>query len=176
MITISVTGPESSGKTWLANRLQQEFKAAIVPEYARTYLRSRKPLQYTLQDVVNMAQGQMGRYQQIYTATPSVLIADTDMVVMSIWAREKFGLVPKEIGSYLSQEKFDITLLCKPDIAWEEDELRENEHDRDRLFDLYKGQLEGLNREFVVIEGQGEFRLKNAKIALKEKGYLFENK
>ena len=43
----------------------------------------------------------------------------------------------------LKEQKIDHYFLCKPDIPWEPDPLRENPEDRERLFKLYeRGLLE----------------------------------
>ena len=39
---ISITGPESTGKSWLAEQLAGYYQDAWVPEYAREYLAGYK--------------------------------------------------------------------------------------------------------------------------------------
>jgi nicotinamide riboside kinase len=57
MMRISVTGPESTGKSWLAQHLAGHYKTLWVPEYARKYLESiNRP--YTYNDILVIAQKQ----------------------------------------------------------------------------------------------------------------------
>ena len=53
-----------------------------------------------------------------------------------------------------------IYVLCKPDIPWEEDPLRENEDDRDKLFVRYEQLLQNLGLKYWVLQGSLEERKK----------------
>ena len=46
-----------------------------------------------------------------------------------------------------------LYLLCKPDIEWEKDNLRENPKNRKGIFEIYKKELKNLNHDFFIIEG-----------------------
>jgi len=53
--------------------------------------------------------------------------------------------------------------LCKPDIPWEPDPLRENGGEvREKLYEIYKAELVQRNLPFVEIRGEGGERLQNA--------------
>jgi nicotinamide riboside kinase len=45
----------------------------------------------------------------------------------------------------LKKQKFNHYFLCKPDIPWEEDPLRENSENRDELFEIYLQELKKQN-------------------------------
>jgi hypothetical protein len=53
-------------------------------------------------------------------------------------------------------------MLCEPDIPWEYDPLRENEHDRYRLYDQYKNILELDQRIVIKVNGLDELRFEDA--------------
>lgn len=57
-IKIAVVGPESTGKSTMAQFLAKEFKTVCVPEYSRYYCQGLNN-KYTLQDEVNMFYGQV---------------------------------------------------------------------------------------------------------------------
>jgi nicotinamide riboside kinase len=57
-------------------------------------------------------------------------------------------------------------LLCSPDIPWEPDPLRENPHDRDRLFQVYLAMLEKLRKPYAIIAVGRRKRLKDAMRAI----------
>ena len=59
--------------------------------------------------------------------------------------------------------------LCKGDLSWIQDGQRENQNERDILFELYKNELNQLQFPYYIIEGQNRFE--NAKFKLKEFGY-----
>ena len=53
-------------------------------------------------------------------------------------------------------------LLCRPDIPWEPDPLRENPHDRDRLFAVWEREMQALGLPYTIIEGTEEERMRAA--------------
>ena len=58
MLKIVITGPESSGKTTLAQALAAHYRVPWVAEYARDYL-ERLTQPYQEKDLLAIAQGQM---------------------------------------------------------------------------------------------------------------------
>jgi NadR type nicotinamide-nucleotide adenylyltransferase len=156
---IAVTGPESSGKTTLSLHLAEILNAAWAHEFARTYLTDLKR-PYQAEDLVDIAKGQIAAWQE--AANEPVLICDTEMLVMKVWSEFKFGTVDPFILQQLEQQRFDLYLLCKPDIPWEEDPLREHPEKRNELFEIYHTQLKEMNVTFVVLEGDMDQRLGKA--------------
>jgi NadR type nicotinamide-nucleotide adenylyltransferase len=146
---IALLGPESSGKTWLVEQLSATLEATAVYEYARDYL-AELNADYSAQDLIRIAQVQFERNRD---AEGKLVICDTEMVTMYIWCDEKLGFVPDEITSLLSQQAFDLYILCRPDIPWVHDPMRENEHDRDRLFEVYQKVLAVRGIGPLIFEG-----------------------
>jgi nicotinamide riboside kinase len=151
---IVFTGPESSGKTTCAERMATENQLPLVEEYARKYLNEHGP-EYTLADIKKMADHQIADEVRA-CKNGSLIICDTDVVTLEIWALEKFG-VSLGIKDELIHKKH--YLLCYPDVPWEPDPLRENPLDRERLFDLYYSFLQSLPVTFVVLEEKDRMNL-----------------
>jgi nicotinamide riboside kinase len=87
-------------------------------------------------------------------------LLDTDLLTLKIWSQEKYGLVSKLITNEL--ELFDknrFYFLCKPDIPWEQDPMREHPQDRDRLFEEHTELLQKMNLDFMVVSGSLESRI-----------------
>ncbi len=84
------------------------------------------------------------------------------MINIRIWSEEKFGNCDARIVELSETRHYDHWLLCRPDLPWEADPLRENPHDRDRLFDVHEAMLRSLKKPFGIIEGVGERRLTRA--------------
>ena len=156
---IAITGPESSGKTTLTEKLAIKYNASSVPEFARNYLLDRNGI-YNQQDLDTIAIGQVNSLEAIQT---NFLICDTEMTVIKIWSEFKYKLCSETILNLYKQQKFDHYFLCYPDIPWEEDPLRENPNDREMLFDIYLNELKKNNLPFTVISGNLETRLKTCK-------------
>jgi NadR type nicotinamide-nucleotide adenylyltransferase len=162
MKKIIITGPEASGKSTLAAALADSFDTYFVPEFARSFL-SALDRPYEEKDLLTIAQGQLELELEYARKSQDLLICDTSMLVMKIWSDYRFGNTHPWILDCLQENDQALYLLCRPDIPWEPDPLRENPHDRDQLFDLYHQELTALRNPFVIIEGLShESRLKQA--------------
>lgn len=158
MIRIAVTGPESCGKTTLAEALAKHFSAPFIPEFAREYLLSlSRP--YNQDDLDQITEGHL---KSISATTAPLQIVDTDFVVMKVWSKYKYGNCSEFIHEQVKTNYFDLHLLCSPDIPWEEDELREHPEEREKLFEIYVDQLTRLEKPFVIIKGTEKDRLQQA--------------
>lgn len=158
---IAITGPESTGKTQLAEELAKYFDANWVPEHAREYL-SGNTVSYSINDILSIAKGQLKREEKMAQSSSNLLFCDTDLTVTKIWAQLVFKTCPQWIEQKFLEHNYDLYLLCYPDIDWEPDRLRENPNDRLKLFDLYQKELESAQFNYRIVDGRGEERLKNA--------------
>ena len=158
MIRIAITGPESSGKTSLAEQLAKHFSADLITEFARTYLEAQDG-KYTKSDLPIIASGHLSN---IIKSQNSIQIIDTDFIGMKIWSDYRFQNTEESIIELIHQNTFDAHILCTPDIPWEEDPLRENQHDRDVLFELFQQELQAFNKEYIVVAGSHDNRFKES--------------
>ena len=165
MIKILITGPESSGKSTLTTQLSAYFKAPMVPEYARLYLKDMPT--YQEYDLVQIALGQKKMEDDEVKNNPSILFCDTGMEVIEIWSQEKFGRIDSQITHLAQHANYDLVLLCKPNIEWQPDPLRENPTDRDRLFELYVDYLAVTNFQVSVIDESLNSRVSQAITVIK---------
>lgn len=156
-ITICVSGPESAGKSTLAHILAVFFNWPVVTEYARQFLSSGEMVR-TAYDLVRLAHHQIEAENLARRSLSNSIICDTDMLVLKIWCLEKFNHVPSALSAMCKHHRYDLTLLCKPDMPWQPDPFRENPMDRDRLFDRYIAEARNLKLNYKIIEGQGEQR------------------
>ncbi len=166
---ICITGPESSGKSALAASFMHQFHTQVISEYAREYL-TQLNREYVQSDLELIAQTQLN---QLKASHSKITISDTGVEVVKIWNDEKFHQ-SKVIDSLLIEQLavVDFYWLCKPDIPWEPDFLRENPDDRMRLFQLYKALLTELNVPFIIIEGSPTERISLALADIEHKKTL----
>ena len=162
MLRIAVTGPESSGKTTLCTALAEHYKVSYIPEYARTYLEQTQG-QYQYSDLDVIAQSQL---KSLLSFKGQIAICDTDFSVLEIWSNYKYNKVSKDIKELVTKDYFDLHVLCAPDMSWEFDPLRENPNSRAELFELYKTNLNKYNKNFIVVNGPHENRLKKTTQAI----------
>ena len=164
---IVLTGPESSGKTTLALDLARRLVGGYVPEVAREYL-SALGGPYNEQDLIAVARMQLERENAVAATLPAdgLLFCDTDLITIRIWSEEKYGRCDPWIIERTEHRPYDLWLLCAPDMPWEPDPLRENPHDRDRLFDVYRAMLDRLKKPYAVMRGDRERRESDALMAI----------
>lgn len=163
MRKVVITGPECSGKSTLSQALAGSLGVQWVPEMARPYLDALgRP--YGEADLLRIAELQLGTEEERVAVQPNapLLICDTDLITIRIWGEEKFGRSDPWIVEQTEERPYALWLLCKPDIPWVFDPQRENPHDRDRLFAVYRQTLEALGKPFAVICGEGAERLELA--------------
>ncbi|MCO5260620.1 MAG: GNAT family N-acetyltransferase [Crocinitomicaceae bacterium] len=156
MIRIAVTGPESTGKTSLAKQLAAYFDVCWVEEYARSYLMERNGV-YQVVDLDAIAKGQLELWGE--KDGEKLCFYDTEMLVMKIWSEFKYHQLSSFIQQAYQEQQIDLFLVCKPDIDWEEDELREHPELRQDLFAIYIAELQQLPTPFEIVYSQNEERI-----------------
>jgi NadR type nicotinamide-nucleotide adenylyltransferase len=162
MYRIAIVGPESTGKSILAEQLAKHFNSPWVPEYARTYV-EKLTQPYNYDDICNIARKQIEQeieYEQNINA-PYVFF-DTELIITKVWFEYCYKKVPQFVEERLQTGFFDLYLLCVPDLPWEPDSVREHGHDRDYFFDWYKSEIEKLGKPYFVVDGIGEKRVRKA--------------
>jgi NadR type nicotinamide-nucleotide adenylyltransferase len=160
MIKFSITGPESTGKSWLAQHLAEYYHMPWVPEYARKYIEGiNRP--YTYDDILFIAQNQL-ELENSFSKKTEMLFCDTDFCVTSIWCKVKYGKCHEWITSMLEKNQYGLYLLCDIDLPWEYDPLREHPEMRAELFGMYKSLMDDHHFNYRVVKGNGEERLQNA--------------
>jgi len=162
---ISITGPESTGKSWLAEKLAACYQTSWVPEFAREYL-IKLGREYRFEDIVEIAKGQLTKEreqeEEVNEKNNGMIFCDTDLLVTRIWSEFKYGRCDPWILEQLRIHRYDLYLLCDIDLPWMEDPLREHPDKRKELFSLYKAGLEAMPVKWAVVSGQGDTRLSNA--------------
>lgn len=162
MKRIVITGPESCGKTTLATQLAKHFKCPVVLEYAREYI-DKLDRAYQEDDLLAIAKGQIQKEETIFqNFNQEFVFLDTDLITLKIWSKEKYDFCDKWITDEIKSRKYDLHLLCKPDIPWTYDPQRENAQNRIKLYRLYESELYQYNKKFHVVSGLGQSRFDNA--------------
>lgn len=158
---IAITGPESTGKSWLAENLAKAYHTSWVPEYARQYFENLdRP--YNYEDVLAIARGQIAAEDSSLQSAYTYLFSDTECLVTKIWCDVKFDRCHQWIINQVELRPYDLYLLCDIDLPWQPDPQREHPHLRQYLFDLYRSELTDRKLPFAVVKGTGQARLECA--------------
>ena len=158
-------GPESTGKSTLCTDLALHFSTHWCQEYAREYL-IKNGTNYSYEDLLLIAKGQLALEEKALielsihhskndSTKQPILFIDTDMYVMKVWSEFVFHQCDPWILNQISERKYDGYLLCKHDLPWTKDELREypEVEKRASLYNYYKDIL--INQQIPWFEVKG---------------------
>ena len=160
---IVVIGPESTGKSTLCEQLAIHYHTGWVPEFAREYLTTHGTA-YRYEDLLTIAKGQLALEDRMAAEFHDLLFIDTDLYVMKVWSEFVFGKCDPWILEQITVRQYDGYLLCRTDLPWTADELREypDPVTREKLFHIYKDCLVNQNTPWFEIGGQAGERLGGA--------------
>lgn len=159
MGTVCAVGTECSGKTTLCERLAKRFQVPWLPEYAREHLDGAP---YGESDVADIAREHMRREAALLARHPGGVVLDTDLAVIWVWWHVKFGRPPAWLEQAFAAQTPRLYLLCRPDLPWRPDPLRESAGERWRLHERYRRLLQARRLPFVEIGGRGTARTEAA--------------
>ncbi|MDY6801436.1 MAG: ATP-binding protein [Bacteroidota bacterium] len=165
---VVLIGPESTGKTELAKYLANYFNSIWIPEYARDYIVNLNH-PYNFQDVEHIAQKQIEREKKFLKKANQWLFYDTYLIITKVWFNVVYKKVPHWLEKKIRECSIDLFLLCNTDIPWIPDPVRENGGEmRNKLFDIYKNELEQYHFPYKIISGKSDQRMQNAVNAVED--------
>lgn len=160
ILKIAIIGPESTGKSTMAQYLADHYNTVWVPEYAREYC-DGLDRDCTLEDEINMFYGQLALEEKLLPQANKLLICDVTVMTVKVWCEEVFGSAPDFVNEEIKNRHYDHYLLMYIDNPWEEDPQRNFPHKREHFFDVYKKELESINASYTIITGLGQERFDN---------------
>lgn len=154
---VTVTGAESTGKTWLAQRLARHFQTVWVPEFAREYL-VQKAAPLDASDVEPIARGQMNSEDAVVRRAHTLAILDTDLVSTVVYAKHYYGTCPAWVEHSARKRLADLYLLCDIDVPWVADPARDRPGARHEIHAAFAQHLERYGARYVLVRGAWEQR------------------
>lgn len=161
---ISIFGPESTGKSTLAEKLARHFQTIWVPEFARDWL-ERKQGEVSREDMPIIARGQRASEEALARQANRLLFCDTDPSATQLWSQELFGDCPAELLAQVGS--YHLTLLCAPDVPWVDDVVRYRPDGGQPFWQKCYDLLAREGRQVMHLHGDWEQRWQQALTALR---------
>jgi NadR type nicotinamide-nucleotide adenylyltransferase len=166
LLRVVLIGPESTGKTRLAEDLARDYGVPWCPEYAREYVESGEgPLDYGAVDAIGRGQkaGEDAAVAQAERLGLPLVVLDTDLVSTMVYSHHYYGDCPAWIESDARHRRGELYLLHHVDVEWVADgHQRAQPERRAELFTLFETTLESLKARTAAIRGGWDERRRRA--------------
>jgi HTH-type transcriptional regulator, transcriptional repressor of NAD biosynthesis genes len=163
---IVLTGPESTGKTTMAQKLAEYFNTNWVEEFGRVHF-ERVNGKLLREDFLIIAKTQIEKEDEAARKSNKLLFCDTDLMVTQIFAEMYLNEQIEWILDESKNRKYDLFLLMDIDVEWVDDGTRDFPHRRTQHFERLKLELERRGLPFVIISGNYDQRFFRAVEAVK---------
>lgn len=167
---ICLIGPESTGKTTLAEQLARMLDVPWSREYAREYAEARNN-NLSAADVEPIARGEIaflsGAIGRAAAMSSPLVLHDTDLLSTVVYARHYYGCCPQWIEQAAYARRADLYLLLDTDVIWIADPARDSgEDEREDLFDAFRSALDELDCTWEIVSGDWQARIGRVRAAV----------
>lgn len=155
MKVLVLAGPESSGKSWLAGRIQQRFGGELVAEYVRHFI-DQEQRETCYADIPLIARGQLRWEDSARDRSPDLLILDTHLLSNILWSHALFNDCPPWLEQALLQRHYDLHLLLSAQgVEWVGDGQRCQPllSERQAFFNASRNWLDEHAQRYEIIGG-----------------------
>lgn len=165
---LTLVGPESTGKSYMADFLAQKFGGPYVPEYGRPYEKYRTSGGYRAEELHFIVDGHVAHRKTLSLKAGPILFEDTDPLLTAVWAEMLLGNSLADLEARI--ELPDHYLLLDANVPWEEDPLRyySKQDLRQEFFTKIKAKLDSFGASYTLISGSWVEREAHAVAVVKE--------
>ncbi|NBC58712.1 MAG: AAA family ATPase [Bacteroidetes bacterium] len=175
LVKVVFYGPESTGKTTLAQTLAKQYQTQWVPEFAREYLQNKynktgKACEPS--DIMPIAEGQMALEKKKAKISNQYLFCDTNLLETYVYASVYFPDKDfSRLKSMALKLHYDYYFLTDIDTPWQADDLRDKPNERQEMFDIFRNYLIKYDKNFCILSGDLEQRLSKVNKILQNNNY-----
>ena len=166
VLKIVLYGPESTGKTTLAEKLAEHFDTEWVPEFSRDYLQKKWDREQKIcekRDILPIAQGQIALENEKAKRARKVLFCDTNLLETVVYSKAYYDdFCEPSVLKQALKAHYDLYFLTYIDIPWVEDDLRDRPKQRDFMFAKFKEPLDEHKLPYHILRGNLQERFDEA--------------
>ncbi len=149
-------GPESTGKSVMADTLAKHYNTVWVPEVAREMITSNH---FSREDIIEIGRAQTERIFQLKQKANKLLICDTDVITTQIYSRHYLKVVPPVLFQMENMVRYDHYFLFDIDVPWVADGMRDLSNKREEMFKIFKQELDRRRISYTMVRGTWQERL-----------------
>ena len=166
MKTIVFTGPESTGKSWLAGYMAGFFNTTWLPEYLREYY---DKYGISRRDMREVAKRQILHEHALLKHNQyPVLFFDTNIISLKVYHQFYYNEEPIWFDEYFDPSVYSHYILLDTDVPWIADPQRDSPKVREELFPLFEKELKELQVPYTLIGGDYQNRLEKSKEVIQQ--------
>jgi HTH-type transcriptional repressor of NAD biosynthesis genes len=148
-------GPESTGKSMMAEILAKRYNTVFVPEVARELITSND---FTPEDIIRIGYAHARRVREKMNEANKVLFCDTDAITTQLYSLHYLNVIPEILFALEKEVQYDHYFLFDIDVQWVSDGLRDLGDRRLEMFLLFREALERRNIPYTLVQGDYQTR------------------
>ncbi|HNR73830.1 MAG TPA: ATP-binding protein, partial [Cyclobacteriaceae bacterium] len=143
-------GSESTGKSFMAQKMAKRYQTEFVPEVARELITSND---FTEADIIKIGYAQIERINEKIKTANKILFCDTDTITTQIYSRHYLHTVPAVLFELEKQVQYDQYFLFDIDVPWVADHMRDLGSEREKMFEVFKNELDQRAISYQLVTG-----------------------
>ncbi|MCE7862788.1 MAG: ATPase [Bacteroidetes bacterium CHB5] len=148
-------GSESTGKSFMAQKMAKRYHTEFVPEVARELITSND---FTEADIIKIGYAQIERINEKLKTANKILFCDTDTITTQIYSRHYLHTVPAVLFELEKQVRYDQYFLFDIDVPWVADHMRDLGNEREKMFQVFKNELDHRAISYRLVTGNYQQR------------------
>lgn len=150
---ICIVGPESVGKSTMAEKLAKEFNCPFVSEYGRDHVaKMENTNNFNVHDISTIASNQLLLEEEAsYESENGLMMCDTDLMTTEIFSYLYCGRCPDWVKKASRDNKYTLYILLDTSVPFVQDGTREFEKIRTEHYNMIYDELYKRDVNFVVI-------------------------
>ena len=162
--SVCALGGESTGKTTLCRVLAGRLGTVWVPEYGREVWEQKGGV-LDFADLEHIGRVQTAAEEQAAAAANRYVLCDTSPLTTWFYSHHLFGRASAALER-MADRRYDLTVLCAPDIPFDQDGTRHGGRFRYEQHEWYLRQLSARGVDPVLLTGTLEQRLTTVQASL----------